>query len=536
MIPNLSQEALTQYASDAQTIQQPQGADYSRGVSVGRTIPAKWWNWLFSNATKRIVQSRNDADNMFTEMKNVVTDAGLTPSASDNTQLTQAIEAKTDEQINGYVETKKGFIDRWIICSNSGLLEPYPVTSGSNTTYNFKGLHRVGGVYFALNYTSIYSVDARTNRLVYSYDLEKWYSLAPSDLGASSAIDSSFRFCAGVVYFNNAWYITLYGAPSSSSGTAYTALIRVPDLTNLATKTVISNTSFSSFVNKACYLFVLDNTLCWKSNAQSTGYDVAISTDGINFSALTTGVNFTNNQGALGSNNWCACRPIVFGNHYILGNVRISMDLSTWELLGTYTAPLTPVYKLANGGIVYSDASQKTTYFASGASEATVVDYDLRHVTFDNTYVILRNTSGTFITRDFASIAATKADIIYAEPVDGVFYVSENGHIYKSIDVMTNAWEDTGAVTNRSVYTLPGLPYLVQLNNGKFSRDFGFTWLTAKDTDGNDFCPTSISFVEGNRYYWVVDAFPVNLRVKPTVLYYAVRSVNYVQGHTLYLR
>ena len=113
MIPSLSQETLTQYASDAQTIQEPTGADYSRGVSVGRTIPAKWWNWLFSNATKRIVQSRNDADNMLTEMKNVVTDAGLTPSGSDNTQLKQAVEAKTNAQIGTYIEDKKGYFINW---------------------------------------------------------------------------------------------------------------------------------------------------------------------------------------------------------------------------------------------------------------------------------------------------------------------------------------------------------------------------------------------------------------------------------------
>lgn len=107
MLPQLTQETLNEYAHDAQATQQPYGADYTQGVRVGKTIPAKWWNWLFNAATKRIFQSKNDAQDMLTEMKNVVTDAGLTPNASDNTQLNQAIEAKADIQIGKYIEKEK---------------------------------------------------------------------------------------------------------------------------------------------------------------------------------------------------------------------------------------------------------------------------------------------------------------------------------------------------------------------------------------------------------------------------------------------
>ena len=113
MIPSLSQEELTQYASNAQTIQEPTGLDYSQGAKAGRTIPAKWWNWLFSNVTKRIVQSRNDADDMLTELKNVVTNAGLTPSGEDYTQLRQAIDIKADRQIERFVANKKNWGQYW---------------------------------------------------------------------------------------------------------------------------------------------------------------------------------------------------------------------------------------------------------------------------------------------------------------------------------------------------------------------------------------------------------------------------------------
>jgi hypothetical protein len=112
MISQLSQETVAEYASDALTIQEPQGADYSRGAQVGRTIPAKWWNWLFNAVTKRASQSKADAQSMLDELKSVVTDAGLTPDASDNTQLAQAVVETTDRRIVSYVNRKRWFFER----------------------------------------------------------------------------------------------------------------------------------------------------------------------------------------------------------------------------------------------------------------------------------------------------------------------------------------------------------------------------------------------------------------------------------------
>ena len=117
MISQLSQETVTEYASEALTIQEPQGADYTKGVSVGKTIPAKWWNWLFNAVTKRASQSKTDAQNMLDEIKNVVTDAGLTPDASDSTQMAQAVVAKADAEIDKYVYNKQGFFADWMTVS-----------------------------------------------------------------------------------------------------------------------------------------------------------------------------------------------------------------------------------------------------------------------------------------------------------------------------------------------------------------------------------------------------------------------------------
>lgn len=114
MITQLSEETIAEYASDAQTIQAPQGTDFSQGVRVGRTVPAKWWNWLFNAVTKRVSQGRNDAQNMLTEMQQVVISAGATPNPNVNNQMAQAINTKAYSQVDKYVaDAKKRFGTLW---------------------------------------------------------------------------------------------------------------------------------------------------------------------------------------------------------------------------------------------------------------------------------------------------------------------------------------------------------------------------------------------------------------------------------------
>lgn len=114
MLNSLTQEVINEYASNAQTIAEPLGADWAQGVHVGKTIPAKWWNWLFRATTRRIEEARSDADNMLTELKNTVVDAGLTPDPADNTQLAQAANILAVRGVSKYVQDrKKGFFGSW---------------------------------------------------------------------------------------------------------------------------------------------------------------------------------------------------------------------------------------------------------------------------------------------------------------------------------------------------------------------------------------------------------------------------------------
>lgn len=107
MIRELSQSTIDEYASDIGAVKErPVGEDYTLGAKVGKTIPAKWWNWLFSATTKHVMQGRDDMQNIFTEMKNVLTDSGIEPNPADNTQLSQAITAKAENTLERYIQGK----------------------------------------------------------------------------------------------------------------------------------------------------------------------------------------------------------------------------------------------------------------------------------------------------------------------------------------------------------------------------------------------------------------------------------------------
>ena len=113
MLDNLTQETINQYATDAQSIDEPLGTDWTKGVSVGRTIPAKWWNWLFSAITKRLGQAKADSNSMLAELKNTVTGAGITIDPADNTQLRQAINVEGQNGVGQYVVDKRGYFSKW---------------------------------------------------------------------------------------------------------------------------------------------------------------------------------------------------------------------------------------------------------------------------------------------------------------------------------------------------------------------------------------------------------------------------------------
>ena len=326
MIEQLSQQTVAEYASDALTIQKPEGTDYSQGVRVGKTIPAKWWNWLFNAVTKRLIQSNADAQDMLEEMQNVVTDAGITLDDTDNTQLSQAIDAKAEDKIDAYVDAKRKATDElWNGDSVSStfnfyakhatqgkvlsLVDTKPKLYPSAFRLSADGyLNEVNGVYFAAGRTM--GGTFVTHGIVFSTDLHDWFVATPL-IGRENSIVIEHTYVAyGVLYFKNYWYIltcTSY-KPNNQSITSYaTKVIRSNNLTEW-------DTVFSSNVSAGRnieLMFVIDDTL-YLSDCRGFLFS---STDGETFTDTgTSGINS-------GYSSWVVFEPTkLSANRYIVNN------------------------------------------------------------------------------------------------------------------------------------------------------------------------------------------------------------------------
>ena len=75
-------ENITEYAKNATAIEEP--SEYSTGVKVGWTAPAKWWNWLMNAFSKRLGETYETVKSIHEEIKNAV---GGTLDENSNTQL-----------------------------------------------------------------------------------------------------------------------------------------------------------------------------------------------------------------------------------------------------------------------------------------------------------------------------------------------------------------------------------------------------------------------------------------------------------------
>lgn len=71
----------------------PDGAKYAEGFQPGDVLPAEWTNYLFNKASAGLTTSNSVVDSSQKELQNVVTQAGLTPSGIDNTQVYEAIKS-----------------------------------------------------------------------------------------------------------------------------------------------------------------------------------------------------------------------------------------------------------------------------------------------------------------------------------------------------------------------------------------------------------------------------------------------------------
>ena len=100
-------ENIAEYAKNATAIEEPE--EYSTGVKVGWTAPAKWWNWLMNAFSRRLGETYETVKSIHEEIKNAV---GGTLDESSNTQLKNILDSfGSVSEVNGKLPDANGKVD-----------------------------------------------------------------------------------------------------------------------------------------------------------------------------------------------------------------------------------------------------------------------------------------------------------------------------------------------------------------------------------------------------------------------------------------
>jgi len=380
MIEQLSQQTIAEYASDALTTQKPEGTDYSQGVRVGRTIPAKWWNWLFNAVTKRLIQSNADAQDMLTEMQNTVTDAGLTLDSTDDTQLSQAIDIKADARIDEFVDAKRADTLRlweskkprdmfnFVARGKKGVPVYYLYPIGPKiypSEYKYTATQRmfeVNGIYFAAGQTRL--VVSYQYALMYSVDLVSWFSATPFKGDTSGGEDPETYSEYGVVYFKGMWYMRTVARKRVTLYDYFTVSVkRSYDLANWEEVFTNSRGPLSSFANRGM-IVAFDDALYFSD----VNGDLYKTTDGNTCTATGASGIDTGWSGWTAFNVRNISDEVAIINNYLLN--RTTGAMTNIIAAGFNTIKFCISVSFGNGtGAVggassYSDGNYNTAYYA----------------------------------------------------------------------------------------------------------------------------------------------------------------------------
>ena len=541
MIPSLSQETITEYASEAQTIQEPTGTDYTQGVRVGKTVPAKWWNWLFRGATRRLGQAKTDAQNMLTEMQNVVTDAGFTLSASDSHQMSKSVVKDADTQIDKYVEAKKSPFSLWAPLTSVDVDGTQQAPSGFY--YPMEKIAELNGLHVfrtALSY-------------LYTFDMVHFHNLlnntvVPFNLYYDSVINAPKA--VGIVYFQGYWYLmgSSHSFYNDNTLSVATRILRTTDFQTFEsvyyyTSIEVLSTSVAVFP----FITIVDGTLY----AYNESRQLISSNDGINFNATGIGqLTLTISRNMLGHNTYCSIEAHILGdNNYIIGLCRYDKNNNTWTALNSqgYMMPdclnpqLLPEHRVYCKVIV-TDSTYLYEYLSIDALYQVTVDTRRWQVAqLQGVYFAFSNVntagSATFdITFDGSTIHTILGSQAYGACVTDNRLVFSTAHKLYSCDHPSTSLADyemheIQEVTINKCFD-GGYKNCVLLDgSGHYTLDYGVHVLRGTVSDFG-FGNAAVAAIQGNNFY----GFPISPNQATRYLCLSNEYCNRVAGHTLYLR
>lgn len=510
MIDELSQETMNQYATDATAIDEPLGTNWTQGVQVGRTIPAKWWNWLFSAVTKRINQAKTDTNKILTELKNTVTGAGITIDPTDNTQLAQAVNVEGQNGVVQYINDKKGFFSKWTVETLQGIR-----TFNESDTVTMERLEVVpgsdgSGFYMQLKqHTADPVADYWWH--YFSPDLLHWYEItAPQGADVQTA---EVRYFKGYYYF-------LFSVKDVHSA----QLWRSSDLASW-----VYVTSFNEYGTLA--LREAKEILWMVSAAYQTYSDVGYHSYSSSDGAVWTdaGAIFRNSVDVADK----VSETTSFGSSVILGN-KITADGLTWSAIITDWAnsAFSNVFINTLGEAVIQFNATEGAWYVLDAPAGTPTKYTGNWVLKLSCegHILAENSSSNLAGITDSGVDFTAYDFTFPAAADTQFFKCDTQYIFgKKISDDLSTWTDMvlpEGVTASPAYS--GIGFFIIAGN-YFSNDNGATWRQG-EAAGLAFCAVPL----------YIDDIATCMTAKFTngvgSRYMTFNGVNRVIGTTLYLK
>lgn len=520
MLNNLTQEDINEYAPSAQTISEPTGTDWSQGVQVGKTIPAKWWNWLFRAVTKRIQEARADAGNMLAELKNTVTDAGLTPDPTDDTQLAQAANILAERGVGTYIQDKKkGFFGSWTSEVCVGL--PTFDASSTVTIEKLKAFDNSEGKAFYI------CLKCRTG------NTDTWYHYTSTDLLTWHEIDyaSNVRNTAprttDVAYFNEKYYFLL-----SLEGD-HTAYLYASQDAGAWTLNRTFN-EYGAIGLRVIRPFALNLGVMWMISATAQTFaDIDYN------SYYTTSGSSWNNAGTVFRNTGNTIDAV--GELYdlngaiILGN-KVTTDGATWAQLTTewVNSAYSKIFRSAGGALLQFSDDEGAWYVVTSSSSAPIKKLGnwLLKLQGPSGCVLAKSSTGNTaaITRDGDQF--TTMPFSYPAEQGAEFFESEynyyiGNHMMSSFPT-TQDWEDVSLPAGATVLQDSGIDGYIIAGN-YYSSDACETWVQGISA-GLPYCAVPLYISD------IATCSTVELRNNILLRHLTFNGINRVIGTTLYLK
>lgn len=511
MINQLSQEDITEYATNAQTIAEPLGTDYTQGVQVGKTIPAKWWNWLFRAVTKRSQEAKADANKMLTELKNTVTDAGLTIDPTDDTQMAQATNIIANRGIDNYVQEKKrGFFTNWTAEACTGIQE---FSSNDLVTLDeIKVIPNSGGRAYYMRLKRHTSDPVADYYYHYtSTDLVNWHEIEAPNGAELQSVD--------IIYYKDRYYF-LYSVKDVHNAQLY--------YSDDAASWYYSR-SFTEY--GALGLRVANNVLWMISATQQTYADINYysykTTDGSTWT--NAGVVFRNTS----DTEDVVGEVVAFQGSYLLGN-KITADGSTWSTVITDWAnsAYSKIFLTNTAVAIIQFNSTEGAWYTLDSPSSTPVKR-LGSWVFKmygpEDMLLGEDTSDNYAGTTTDGITFTKLTITYPTDSGAQFFKCDDAYIlgaYISDDLTT--WTAITMPLGTTVPQYSGVGYYIVAGT-YFSNDNGDTW-TQGMAAGIAFCAVPIRITD------TATCMAVTVRDNIVLRCMTFNGVNRVIGTTLYLK